>query len=223
MYKELTMLLNESGKNNKVLMFVLTATGNFFSSGNDIDITSMEFSHDNLQNANLTFKEFVDALIMYPKLLVAIVNGPAIGIACTMLGLFDMVYASDKAYFRTPFSSLGLIAEGCSTYTFPRLLGSSKAGDMLYMGYKMSAHEAKQYGLVSEVYNHNVLEVWDYLNQVSKLSSESIMATKGLVVKWKRETLLEVNAEETKELLKRWESPDLLERFLTFLTRKNKL
>lgn len=44
---------------------------------------------------------------------------------------------------------------------------------MLYMGYQMSAHEAQQYGLVSQVYNHDALEkVWDYLNKVSTLSSE---------------------------------------------------
>lgn len=36
MYKELTTLLNESAKNNEVLIFVLTANGDFFSSGNDI-------------------------------------------------------------------------------------------------------------------------------------------------------------------------------------------
>jgi len=41
MYKELKMLLNESAKNNKVLIFVLTANGDFFSSGNDIT-ASME-------------------------------------------------------------------------------------------------------------------------------------------------------------------------------------
>ncbi|EFN80284.1 Peroxisomal 3,2-trans-enoyl-CoA isomerase [Harpegnathos saltator] len=222
MYKELTALLNNSAKNREVLIFVLTATGNFFSSGTDINIS--EFSPTLAEDTNVAYKEFVDALIMYPKLLVAIVNGPAIGIACTILGLFDMVYASDKAYFQTPFSSLGLVAEGCSTYTFPRLLGLSKAGDMLYMGYQMSAHEAKQYGLVSKVYNHDILEeVWNYLNKISELSSESILATKYLITKWNREILLEVNAEEAKELKKRWESPDLFERILKFLMHKSKI
>lgn len=47
---------------------------------------------------------------------------------------------------------------------------------MLYLGYKMSAHEAKQHGLVSQVFNHNSLEeIWNYLNQISKLSSEVLL------------------------------------------------
>lgn len=44
---------------------------------------------------------------------------------------------------------------------------------MLYLGYKMNAEEAKKYGLVSKVYNHDSLEeVWGDLNNISKLSSE---------------------------------------------------
>ncbi|XP_050446034.1 enoyl-CoA delta isomerase 2-like [Cataglyphis hispanica] len=225
MYKELTILLNKSAKDDEVLIFALTANGDFFSSGNDIGaVMEMELTPTTMENANLTLKDFIDAIIMYPKLLIAVVNGPAIGIASTILGIFDIVYASDKAYFQTPFSSLGLVAEGCSTYTFPRLLGLSKAGDMLYLGYKMNAQEAMKYGLVSKVYNHDSLEeVWDYLNNISKLSSESILATKQLVSKWNREILLKVNAEEIKELKKRFESPDVIERFINFLSRKNKL
>ncbi|XP_071562012.1 enoyl-CoA delta isomerase 2 isoform X2 [Temnothorax nylanderi] len=219
MYKELTMLLNESAENNEVMVFALTANGDFFSSGNDL-IASMELT---LSSALVIIKEFIDAVIMYPKLLIAVVNGPAIGIATTILGIFDMVYASDKAYFQTPFSSLGLVAEGCSSYTFPRLLGHSKAGEMLYLGYKMNAQEANQYGLVSKVYNHDSLEeVWNYLNMISTLSSQSILATKRLC-KWNKEILLKVNEEEMKELKNLFESPELSERMLSFLTRKNKL
>ncbi|XP_011062905.1 PREDICTED: enoyl-CoA delta isomerase 2, mitochondrial isoform X1 [Acromyrmex echinatior] len=219
MYKELKMLLNESVENNEVLIFVLTANGDFFSSGNDISASIESFS----VSVN-TIKELIDTIIMYPKLLIAVVNGPAIGIATTILGIFDIVYASDKAYFQTPFSSLGLVAEGCSSYTFPRLLGHSKAGDMLYLGYKMNAQEAKQHGLVSKVYNHDSLEeVWNYLNKISTLSSQSILATKRLVSRWNKEILLKVNEEEIEELKKLFESPELIQRMLNFLSRKNKL
>jgi len=49
------------------------------------------------------------------------------------------------------------------------------------------------------------------------------LATKRLISRWNREILLKVNEEEMKELKKRFESPDLLERMLNFLSRKNKL
>lgn len=62
---------------------------------------------------------FVDAFIEFPKPLVAMVNGPAIGIGASHLGLCDLVYCHESATFVTPFTQLGQSPEACSSVTFP--------------------------------------------------------------------------------------------------------
>ncbi|XP_051165537.1 enoyl-CoA delta isomerase 3, peroxisomal-like [Leptopilina boulardi] len=221
MYKQLGDIINESAKNNDIRMLVLTGAGDFFTSGNEFNVSLM----GDVEGSTRKFKEFVDAVIKCPKLLVAIVNGPAIGIGVTVLALFDIVYASEKAYFNTPFSKLGLIAESCSSYTFPRLMGRSKAGEMLYFCHQMNPEEARECGLISKIYkSDSVDEIWKYLETiVTTMSFETIQATKMLIKRWDMNKLLKVNEDEVKELVKRYNSEDLVNRVLTFVNRKSKL
>lgn len=141
------------------------------------------------------YRDFVRAFIDYPKLLIAFVNGPAIGIACTTLGLCDLVYATKtvcyfknnkrilkkfnlkfQATFTCPFHRLGITAEGCSTITFPLIMGKTRvikflyfkylfktfmniielnfslqANDLLFSGKQFNATEAQKIGLVTAV------------------------------------------------------------------------
>jgi len=70
-------------------------------------------------------RDFIKSLATFNKPIVAGVQGAAIGLGVTMLPLFDLVIASDKATFYTPYGKLGQIAEGAAVFTLSHILGSA--------------------------------------------------------------------------------------------------
>ncbi|GLV45067.1 Dodecenoyl-CoA delta-isomerase [Carabus blaptoides fortunei] len=199
-YQSIAKSLEDAAKNPNVLVTVFTGEGEYYTSGNAIP-KSLDRPEEILNESLEAVRAFVAALIDYPKLLVAVVNGPAIGIGVTTLGLCDIVYASSKATFQTPFSKLALCAEACSSYTFPRILGKSKACEVLYVNHKMTAEEAEKYGLVSKVYEHSELHtVWNKIAEFTDLSLESILISKQMSKKFDIAKLHEANNMEIENL-----------------------
>jgi Delta3-Delta2-enoyl-CoA isomerase len=72
----------------------------YYSSGNDL---SQDFENMDSDGPKILVTSFINC----PKLVVALVNGPAIGIAATTAALADIVYCTESAYFWTPFTALG--------------------------------------------------------------------------------------------------------------------
>uniref|UniRef100_A0A914WID0 Uncharacterized protein n=1 Tax=Plectus sambesii TaxID=2011161 RepID=A0A914WID0_9BILA len=126
-YAEIIDALHKAEKDATVAVTVFTGEGEFYSSGNDFHPDELARNFEgNSSGKKPPFASLVDVLIDHPKPLIALVNGPAIGISCTILGLFEMVIAADTAYFSTPFPQLGVCPEGCSSVTFPILMGYAK-------------------------------------------------------------------------------------------------
>lgn len=69
------------------------------------------------------FRDFVKAFIQFKKPIVVAINGPALGLGASILPLCDIVWASEKAWFQTPYATIRLTPAGCSSYTFPQILG----------------------------------------------------------------------------------------------------
>ena len=59
------------------------------------------------------------AFIQFKKPIVVAINGPALGLGASILPLCDIVWASEKAWFQTPYATIRLTPAGCSSYTFP--------------------------------------------------------------------------------------------------------
>ena len=125
------------------------------------------------------------SLQSYPKILIAAVNGAAIGWGCTQLFNFDLVYASQRAIFQTPFTSLGFAPEGGSSYTFPKVMGKQHANRLLIASDKLSAREMHVSGLVTQVMEKEgkefVDEVCEIAKRIGEYSGESLLVTKELV------------------------------------------
>lgn len=170
------------------------------------------------------FGALVSTLIHFPKVLIAAVNGPAIGFGTTVLPHCDFVFASMQAFFQTPFVQLGINAEGCSSYTFPLIMGTTKANELLLQGKRMDAKEAEQAGLLNKVFSTNQeLEqhVTTLAKSMSQLPQQSLQANKRLL----RErggvlsTLDQVNQVEVKTLKERWASKEAYDALMNFVNR----
>jgi len=226
MYEEIIVALNEAAKDKSVLTLV-TGAGDYFCSGNDLSnfmsIQPDEFAAVAKESGEL-LRRYVSAYIEFPKPLVAAVNGPAIGVAVTVLGLFDTVYASDKATFATPFSKLGQSPEGCSSYTFPKIMGHAKACELMLFNQQMNAAEAQQSSLVTRVFPHQSFEadVEASMKEMSALPVKSLVYSKALMRDGEKELLHKVNIAECERLVERWPSEDCVNAVMKFFTEKQK-
>ena len=123
-------------------------------------------------------------LLQVPKPIIAAVNGIAAGGGLILALMSDLRFASSKASLTTVFLKRGLIAEHGSSWLLPRMVGISKALDLLWMSDKIGAEEAAQIGLIDRVCDPDKLltEAKDYIRKVAETSApRSIAASKRLV------------------------------------------
>uniref|UniRef100_A0A131XYW1 Putative enoyl-coa hydratase/isomerase n=1 Tax=Ixodes ricinus TaxID=34613 RepID=A0A131XYW1_IXORI len=230
MYEEVIKLLKDAGQRDDVKFLVLTGTGEFFSSGNDLGNFTKQMQTGRSQvelakEAAELVRRYVAEYINFPKPAIALVNGPAIGVSCTTLGLFDLVYASDKAFFQTPFTQLGLSPEGCSSYTFPRIMGIARACEVLMMNKQLSAKEAEECGFVSKCFPDASFqeETQKKIQEMAKLPPKSLMHSKTLVRAPVLEDLHKANNLECERLVERFTSEEMMKAVMAFFQGKGKL
>ncbi|CAM4511890.1 unnamed protein product [Caretta caretta] len=227
MYREIIQALEEAAKDDSVIT-VITGNGDYYCSGNDLNnFTNIPPGgiEKMAKDAAILLENFVNHFIDFPKPLIAVVNGPAVGISVTLLGLFDIVYATDRATFHTPFSELGQSPEGCSSYMFPKIMGLSKANEMLLFNKKLTAREVCAQGLVTEVFPDRAFqkEVWMRLKAYANLPKNSLALSKRLIRGVEKEKLHAVNCQECELLTERWLSDECRTAIMSFFGKKSKL
>uniref|UniRef100_A0A8D1DX66 Enoyl-CoA delta isomerase 2 n=1 Tax=Sus scrofa TaxID=9823 RepID=A0A8D1DX66_PIG len=213
MYRDIMRAL-EAASEDSSRITVLTGSGDYYCSGNDLtnfkDIPPDKVE-ERAQSSAVLLRDFVDRFIDFPKPLIAVVNGPAVGISVTLLGLFDVVYASDRV---SQVASHTVCA-------FVEL----DAAEMLIFGKKLTAREALAQGLVTAVFPDDTFqkEVWARLKAYAKLPPNAMRIAKRLMRHQEKEKLHAVNAEESRVLAERWVSDECITAIVAFLSKKAKL
>jgi 2-(1,2-epoxy-1,2-dihydrophenyl)acetyl-CoA isomerase len=156
MHTELLAALKEA-RDPEVRAVVVTGAGRAFCAGQDLT----EFSDAGDVGAALreTYHPNVHAVRSLEKPVIAAVNGACAGAGLSFACACDIRIASDAASFVPGFVGIGLIPDAGGTYFLHRLLGAPRAFAWMTSNQRLSAAEAHQWGLVSEVVEADALPV----------------------------------------------------------------
>ncbi|XP_033854740.1 chromodomain Y-like protein isoform X2 [Acipenser ruthenus] len=222
--KEVQSALNTAAADDSKLV-LLSAVGSVFCCGLDFIYFIRRLTDDRKRESIKmaeTISNFVNTFIQFKKPIIVAVNGPAVGLGASILPLCDVVWANEKAWFQTPYTTFGQTPDGCSSLTFPRIMGVASANEMLLSGRKLTAQEACAKGLVSQVFWPGTFtqEVMVRIRELITCNSVVLRESKSLVRNAMKGTLEQANEKECEVLKRVWGSAQGMDSILKYLQKK---
>jgi 2-(1,2-epoxy-1,2-dihydrophenyl)acetyl-CoA isomerase len=158
--RELKQVVEGEAAEESVRAVLVTGAGRGFSSGADLK-AGFEPAEDGMPDIEKELHELYHPVIAgirrLPKPVVAAVNGPAVGIGCSLALACDLVMAAESAFLGLAFVNIGLMPDGGSTAFVPPAVGKARAFQMALLGERVPAPEALEWGLVNWVYPDGAL------------------------------------------------------------------
>lgn len=152
---ELKRAVEGEAAQDSVRAVLVTGAGRGFSSGADLK-AGFDPAEDGMPDIRKELHEIyhpaIAGLRRLPKPVVAAVNGPAVGIGCSLALACDLVMAAESAFFGLAFVNIGLMPDGGSTALVPPAVGKARAFQMALLGERVPAQQALEWGLVNWVY-----------------------------------------------------------------------
>lgn len=164
--QELSTAVGEIAKDSDLSVVIITGTGKAFVAGADIKAMSEMDSIEAREFAR-SGQRLTSEIENMEKVTIAAINGYAFGGGCELAMACDLRIASDKAKIGQPELKLGIIPGWAGTQRLARLIGVTKAKEMIFTGAPIDATEALRIGLVNRVVPHDSL-----LDEAKKLARE---------------------------------------------------
>ncbi len=227
MRRELSHAFATLDVDDQVRAIVVTGAGRAFCAGADVSSGERAFDRsDDPSYLESLAAERARSLRPWEltKPIIAAINGPAVGAGVTITLQWDIRIAAETARLGFVFVRRGLSPEALSTWILPRLVGCSRAAELLLTGRMLSAREALAYGLVSEVVPDD--ELLPRAQAIAREIAEhtapvAVAVTKRLLWRQLRETDLHA-AEQIEQQVFTWcgAQPDAREGVRAFLEKR---
>ena len=212
----------EEGGGARVIL--LSGAGGHFCAGLDLHwLRSLgpTPSVTDLQHGLSDFQSAVIAIVRCPIPVLAVVQGTAAGFGFDLALACDMRLTGSSARFTSAFARIGLVPDGGSTFTLPRLVGVGRAMRMLMTGETLDAMEAFSIGMVEEVSEDSALDtaVRRMVNALLECSGSSIRSIKRLTRAPEVGALEQALSTEGAAQLQALQSPEFRSRLEAFAAR----
>ena len=173
------------GAGAEIKALILTGAGGAFCAGGNVK--SMKERGNipaevNRRNMRHGLKQ-LETLRSLELPVIAVVDGPAAGAGFNMALACDFILASNRARFIQAFVRIGLVPDWGGLYMLPRIVGLQRAKDLMFSGRSLSAEEAKEWGIVYEVYDPDELmpQARAFAARFCQASTGAIGLTKGIL------------------------------------------
>jgi 2-(1,2-epoxy-1,2-dihydrophenyl)acetyl-CoA isomerase len=222
--RSLAEALDRVEESGQAELVVLRGAGGHFSAGLDLhwlrslgDVPSVA----ELQRGLADFQAAILAVVRCPVPVLAVVEGTAAGFGLDLALACDLRLASSSATFTSAFARMGLVPDGGSTFTLPRLVGIGQALRLLLAGETIDAARAQAIGLVDEVVASADLdvEVAALADRLTAGATSSVRAIKRLVRSQEVGALEQVLATEGAAQLQALQGPEFRRRLEAFASR----
>lgn len=209
-----------------VRVIVITGNGRAFCAGadmGDLDTIGGADTNGDTDVTKLVGERHPHFVTELRKPVIAAINGACAGIGLTQALMCDIRYAAAGAKFTTAFARRGLIAEYGISWILPRVVGWSASLDLLMSGRTFYAEEAKELGLVSDVFPPEELlpEVLAYAEDMAKhCAPSSIAVIKRQVHDDVLRNIRDASATAEKLMHESMQRPDFIEGITAFFEKR---
>jgi len=161
---------------------VLTGSGSAFSAGGDFDYLAQLRDDRALRTRTIAHgRDLVLGLVRCRVPVVTAVNGPAVGLGCSLVALSDIVYLAETAYLADPHVQVGLVAADGGPLTWPLHTSLLVAKEYALTGARIPAEQAVRLGLANHVVADPLAEALGCAKRLAGLPQQAVESTKRLM------------------------------------------